>query len=301
MPSFATGISEIGSAVSDLFGAQGSTAAANSYSQASAIAGQNVQLEKQATAIKETQEARQIYQTIGGQQAAVGGAGFAASGSALDLLRSSMSQGALTKAMIQEQGGITENAYAEQQGLYAGLAGAAKSSATGQTVSGITSAVGGLAETGIVGDLLSGSAIVGGATGGLLDMVGGFLGTALSILSWVICSELARQGRLPMRWYVAGARRFAQYDEKIKRGYYIWAIPAVRHLRKHPGSIYSRFLEWTFNHRAEYIAAQAGVRGARKTLAGLATLAGVHAFCWALSRTVARQAQDWASLYREPA
>ena len=132
-----SGLSSIGGAVSDLFGAKGATASADSYMSAAAIAEQNAVLAKQATGIKETQTSRQIFQTIGAQKAAVGGAGFAASGTALDLLRSSASQGALSKAMIANQGAITENAYAEQAGAFKGMASASKAAATGNEIGGI--------------------------------------------------------------------------------------------------------------------------------------------------------------------
>jgi hypothetical protein len=46
--------------------------------------------------------------TLGGQEADVAGAGFSEGGSALDLLRSSASQGALTHAVLGQQGLITE-------------------------------------------------------------------------------------------------------------------------------------------------------------------------------------------------
>lgn len=367
--------SSLGGAVSDLFGASGSSAAASSYDQAAQIAAQNEKLSEQQTNIQETQAARQIYQTIGTQQTQVAGAGFASSGSALDLLKSSQSQGALTKAMIREEGDIQANSYAEQAGLYKGLAGAASATSTAQTIGGIIQAgnsiyqgynavtglfggsaapitdlstvapsaaadaaitgagadaavgagaavgtdvatgvatdvaagVGADVAAGVGADVAAGAAadigagvgadvVVGGAAdAGIFSGLGDVL---LAAVAWVVCTELVMQKRMPVRWYAAGAKRFAAYSERDLRGYYAWAIPAVRHLRAHPASRLSSLLEWTFNHRAEYIAAQAGVRGARKTLAGWVTLAGVHALCWTLARTVARQPQDWTSLYR---
>jgi len=124
------------------------------------------------------------------------------------------------------------------------------------------------------------------------------LGTLAAAVAWVICTELNKQGRLPNKYYVTGARRFAKYDDVIKQGYYIWAIPCVKHLRKNPTSLLSNMLEWVFTHRAEYIAAQYGIKSARKTIAGLFTLTGVHALCWTLSRTIARKPIDWTVLYK---
>ena len=339
--SYSQALSSAGSAVSDLFGSEGSSAAAASYSQAAQIAEANVGLAQQQTQIQETQEARQIYQTIGAEQSQVGGAGLSASGSALDILRSSQSQGALTKAMTAEQGAITENSYAEQAGLYSGLAGAANASATGELIGGViqaggagyalynaynagsataatagSSALAGSSADAAATTTAGSSAILEGSTdaagdaaisagaddaagGGFLDAVGSFVTDAAA--SWVICTELNRQGKLPNRLYVPGARRFAEYDERTKPGYYIWAIPSVRHLRTHPESRYSRFLEWIFNHRAEYIAAQSGLRNTHKTIFGFLALTGMYALCWILSRTVARTKIDWTILYRKGA
>lgn len=134
---------DIGSAVSDLFGAQGATASAKSYDEAAAIADRNAQITQQMTIIKETQQSRAINKTLGAQTAGVAGAGFAKSGTALDLMRDSASQGALTKALTADQGAITENSYAEQAGMFRSMSAAANTSATGQKVGGIIQAAGG--------------------------------------------------------------------------------------------------------------------------------------------------------------
>lgn len=116
------------------------------------------------------------------------------------------------------------------------------------------------------------------------------LGTVAAAIAWIICTELNKQGRLPYRYYIYGAREFAKYDERGKQGYYIWAIPSVKHLRKNPNSAYSKLMEVVFNARAEYLAAKAGCKGARKTVLGAVTTHGLYAFCWVLSRTIARKA-----------
>lgn len=128
---------DIGGAVSDIFSAdlnaqglkikaQGDFAEAQNYDLAAGLARQNEQFTEASTAIKQTQAERQIYQTIGEQQAQVAGSGFQASGSALDLLRSSASQGALTHAVLGQQGLITEAAYTEQAQSYTNMAAAAR-------------------------------------------------------------------------------------------------------------------------------------------------------------------------------
>ena len=87
-------ISSVGSAVNDLFAADahrskatGLGIEAKNYDRASEFANQNARFTEQSTAIKQFQTDRDIYKTIGGQQADVAAAGFAASGSALDIMR----------------------------------------------------------------------------------------------------------------------------------------------------------------------------------------------------------------------
>ena len=146
-------------------------------------------------------------------------------------------------------------------------------------------------ELGMLGSVLGNSSVqsgLGDAAGAIGDAIG-----------WIVCTELNKQGRLPTRWYVSGSKRFASYDDRGKQGYYYWAIPCVKHLRKYPDSKLSKMLEWVFNHRAEYIAAQNGVRGARKTFAGFMMLTSMYVLCWVLSRTVATKPIDWTSIYKK--
>lgn len=132
-------ISDIGGAVSDLFAssadsskaqglrlkAQGDAIEGQNYDLASTLALQNEEFAKTSTAIKQAQNDRSIYQTIGGIKADVAGAGFASSGSSLDILRDSASQGALTKAVAGQQGLIQEAGYDEQAQSYQNLSKAA--------------------------------------------------------------------------------------------------------------------------------------------------------------------------------
>lgn len=122
---FAGGVSDIFSGFGDQAKAAGDFAEATNYTLASQLATQNEQFTVQSTAIKQAQIDRQNTQMIGGQQADVAGAGFAESGSSLDLLRDSASQGALTKAVAGEQGLITEAGYQEQATSYTNMAAAA--------------------------------------------------------------------------------------------------------------------------------------------------------------------------------
>jgi hypothetical protein len=66
-----------------------------------------------------------VQKSLGQTRADVAGAGFAESGSALDILRESASQGALTKSVMATQGLITEAGYQEQADSYRTMATAA--------------------------------------------------------------------------------------------------------------------------------------------------------------------------------
>ncbi len=118
-------ISGAGGAVSDLFAAsalrsrgRGNRIEGQEYSLAANLADQNAQFAETSTAIKTAQEQRSINMTLGNQQAEVAASGFAAGGSALDLLRDSAQQGALAKAALGQQGAIEEAGYREQAQSY---------------------------------------------------------------------------------------------------------------------------------------------------------------------------------------
>jgi hypothetical protein len=112
--------------------AEGDIAEAQSYDLASALASANKQYTIESTTIQQAQLDRQINQTIGSQQAGTAGAGLAASGSALDILADSASQGALAHEVLAKQGLITEAGYDEQAKSYDVMAGAARMAAAGE-------------------------------------------------------------------------------------------------------------------------------------------------------------------------
>src|SRR5271163_3005967 len=93
-------INSFGAVASDIFAgqadqakAQGDYSEATEYNEAAALATQNEGFTKTSTAIKEAQQTRELTMNLGGQTANQAGAGFAASGSALDIMRDSASQG----------------------------------------------------------------------------------------------------------------------------------------------------------------------------------------------------------------
>jgi hypothetical protein len=137
-------IQGIGSAAGDAAQAAGQFAAAGDYKQAATIAEQNAQISAESTAIQQQSASRQIYQTIGGQQAQVGAAGFASGGSSLSLLHASAAQGAITHQLLEAQGQININSYNEQASAYKAQAQVATAAGTADAAAGATSAVTGV-------------------------------------------------------------------------------------------------------------------------------------------------------------
>jgi len=138
--------SAAGGAVSDLFAgfgnqakAKGDLFEAENYDLASKLATQNAEYTEQSTGIKQAQNERTIYQSMGRTSADVAGAGFAASGSALDVMRDAASQGSLVKSVTEQQGEITEAGYKEQAQSYATMAEAARAAADAADNAGIGS------------------------------------------------------------------------------------------------------------------------------------------------------------------
>jgi len=126
------GISDIFAASADKSKAQFDRIEGQEYTLASQLATKNEQFTQMSTAIKEAQTSREVSKSLGATSAAVAGAGFAESGSALDILRESASQGALTKAVTAEQGLVTEAGYNEQAQSYNLMATAADQAAAAE-------------------------------------------------------------------------------------------------------------------------------------------------------------------------
>ncbi len=144
-------VSDVFAGEGDLLKAKGAAFEQQAYVEAAGLAQQNEQFAALSTAIRQSQADRQLYQALGTTRADIAGAGLAQSGSALDILRESAQQGAMTKAVLGEQGLITEAGYAEQAKSYNDMAAAAgvaiqadKLAATGSFVAAGISAFGAL-------------------------------------------------------------------------------------------------------------------------------------------------------------
>lgn len=139
MPVSAGGFADIGSAVSSIFGGVGQLQSAKGYQAAAKYAAQNADIAEQSAKIQGLMAERQITKTIGGQAADIAGAGLAASGSALDLMRDSAQQGSLTKQLISNQGAINVLGYKAESENYSAMASAAKTAGSGGILSGLIS------------------------------------------------------------------------------------------------------------------------------------------------------------------
>lgn len=148
---FGTGtINSVGGAVGDLFAAEGYRSKAKglqfekaNYLDAAVMSDKNAEFTELSTGIKVAQLDRSIYKSLGQTTADVAGAGFANSGSALDILADSAQQGSLTRSVTQQQGIINEESYRTQAKAYRNMASAAdvaidaaNDAATGAMISG---------------------------------------------------------------------------------------------------------------------------------------------------------------------
>lgn len=142
---FGTAITDFGGAISDLFGAAGSAKAGEAYGKEADIANQNALLAKTSGDIQVAQQQRALTLATGTESAQTAGAGFTNSGSAIDLMRSSVQQGALAKALISNQTAITVAGYQEQAEAAKGQQEGAEMEAKGKAGGGILGAIGGVA------------------------------------------------------------------------------------------------------------------------------------------------------------
>ncbi len=112
--------------------AQGDLAEASNYDLAAGLAQANEAFTAQSTRIQDAQAARQEALMGGRQTAGVAGAGFATSGSALDIMRDSASQAALQRGVLEQQGVIAEAGYEEQAKSFTTMAAAGRATAASE-------------------------------------------------------------------------------------------------------------------------------------------------------------------------
>jgi hypothetical protein len=122
--SFAGAAQDIFAGFGDQARAAGDIAEQQSYLLAAKCADIEARYTKESTAIQSFQQQREVTKSLGSTVAGVAGAGFAASGSSMDILRESASQGALANAVLKQQGLIQEAGYKEQAASYLNMAAA---------------------------------------------------------------------------------------------------------------------------------------------------------------------------------
>jgi len=144
MAKFIAGFSSLGSAAGDLFASKGYKQQAKGFQKAAALSRETAVLAGVAGEIQAVRTKREAYKVIGGQKADVAGAGFAASGSALDLLRGSTAEAALDLALTATQTSITVKGYEAEAESYKAQGEAAASQGKSSFISGVFKAAVGI-------------------------------------------------------------------------------------------------------------------------------------------------------------
>jgi hypothetical protein len=126
------GLSDLFAASADQSKAAGDLLEGANYDLAAKYADQEAAFTKESTAIQVMQAERAAYGSMSQTKADIGGAGFAASGSGLDILAQSAGQGALQQAVLQRQGLIQEQGFQEQAESYLNMESAADMAASAE-------------------------------------------------------------------------------------------------------------------------------------------------------------------------
>jgi len=113
--------------------ATGDTAEAGAYDVAQSIATGNAQLATANGTLQQYQQMRGVYQTLGSQKADISAAGFANSGTALSLARSSLQQGLLENQVIGQNAALQAGGYYQQAAASGAEATAATTASTAAT------------------------------------------------------------------------------------------------------------------------------------------------------------------------
>lgn len=137
-----TAVSDLFTGFGDIYKNQGLQDEQQQYEIAAHEAEQQAHYVGVSTRIQEAQSNRDLYLSMGRTKGEVSGAGFGASGSALDILRMSAQQGSLKTAAIGQQGLIQQQSLEEQASSYSSMANAIGAAEKGNTLGEIGSFVG---------------------------------------------------------------------------------------------------------------------------------------------------------------
>jgi hypothetical protein len=105
----------------DRIKSQGDLVEGAAYGESAGLADLNAEYTKQSTAIQTAQADRALFGVMGTQRADIASSGFGEGGSAGDILRESAGQGALSRAVLGQQGVITEAGYTQQADSFRSL------------------------------------------------------------------------------------------------------------------------------------------------------------------------------------
>ena len=133
----------VASGIGSVFGAIGDFQEAGAYGQAAKLAEQNAVLSAFSGKLKAAQEQRQVNKVTGAQSADYYGAGLdAKSGSAADVIRNTVQQGALEKAVIVGQTTQQMNAYNQEAKQFKAMQSAGIMAGIGNLINGVASVFG---------------------------------------------------------------------------------------------------------------------------------------------------------------
>ena len=98
------------------------------------------------------------------------------------------------------------------------------------------------------------------------------------------------QGKMNMRLHRQSHINFnLRYTSAERAGYYIWAVPAVKHMRKYPTSLWSKALKVIVTSAVKHIAAFPKDHYLAPKLFDHAVYYTGRTICWAIAKTVARK------------
>lgn len=141
MPSLGGFVQAGASLFQGIFGGLAAFDAAEGYTKAAEYAGKSADITALSTKLQVVQKERETYGVLGGQRADIAASGGFATGSALDIIKSSAQQASLSKQLIANQGLITELGFRAQESAYGAQASAAEMQGYGQMIGGALDAV----------------------------------------------------------------------------------------------------------------------------------------------------------------
>lgn len=185
----ATAVTDTANAAASTTQAAGYAAEGAAYGTAAEVANQNAFLSEISGSVKTLQEQRALTRSLGEQTAQIAASGFAASGSNLDILRSSLQEGYITQQLTAVQTALQKGGYLEEaaaakaeQAATDVTSKAATSQAAASTAASTTSTANAAAETASLNKFLS-TATLTSAQKAILDPLGSDITTSSTAVS----------------------------------------------------------------------------------------------------------------------